>query len=90
MVRLILLLTLSLGWLSPVVAEDTNSLAEQSKPCSACHGDQGRAAADGYYPRIAGKPAPYLLNQLRNFKQGRRHYEPMTHLLRNMDDTYLH
>ncbi len=64
-------------------------MREQAKPCAACHGEQGRAAADGYYPRIAGKPATYLLNQLRNFKQGRRRYEPMTHLLRNMDDKYL-
>ena len=28
--------------------------------CTGCHGAEGRAASDGYYPRIAGKPAGYL------------------------------
>ena len=27
--------------------------------CTTCHGKEGRAGPDGYYPRIAGKPAGY-------------------------------
>ena len=52
---------------------------------------QARAAPrrDGYYPRIAGKPAGYLFNQLRNFRDGRRHYELMNGLLALLDDAYL-
>ena len=42
--------------------EDT--LAQRLQACTGCHGAQGRAASDGYYPRIAGKPAGYLYNQL--------------------------
>jgi cytochrome c553 len=57
--------------------------------CTACHGEQGRAATDGYYPRIAGKPAGYLYNQLHNFREGRRQYPMMTYLVDHLSDTYL-
>ncbi|MGI9132810.1 MAG: c-type cytochrome, partial [Rhodoferax sp.] len=42
-----------------------------------------------YYPRLAGKPAGYLYQQLRNFSVGRRHYAPMTALIDTLDDAYL-
>ena len=71
----------------PVVFEDT--IAQRVQACTGCHGPQGRAAPDGYYPRIAGKPATYLSNQLLNFRDGRRHYALMTHLLTPLDDAYL-
>jgi len=57
--------------------------------CTACHGAEGRAADDGYYPRIAGKPAGYLYHQLLNFRDGRRQYAPMTALLETLPDAYL-
>ena len=56
-------------------------MAQRTLACTACHGKEGRAAPDGYYPRIAGKPAGYLYNQLLNFRDGRRHYGLMTRLL---------
>ncbi|OJX05069.1 MAG: hypothetical protein BGO72_14965 [Burkholderiales bacterium 70-64] len=68
--------------------EDT--LAQRLRACSACHGAQGRATRDGYFPRIAGKPAGYLFNQLRSFRDGRRHYPAMAGLLAQMSDAYLH
>ena len=64
-------------------------MAQRTLACTVCHGQQGRAAPDGYYPRIAGKPAGYLLNQLRNFRDGRRHYGLMTALLDPLSDVYL-
>lgn len=67
--------------------EDT--LAQRVQACTACHGEQGRAGPDGYYPRIAGKPAGYLYNQLVNFREGRRHYAPMGSLLEPLSDAYL-
>ena len=65
------------------------SMAERTRPCTACHGDQGRAGPDGYYPRLAGKPAGYLYNQLKNFAEGRRHYGLMTRLVDPLSDAYL-
>ena len=66
-----------------------DSMAQRLRPCTQCHGQQGRAAADGYYPRIAGKPVGYLLNQLRNFRDGRRHYALMVAMIDPLSDSYL-
>ena len=75
---------------SPALAKGfEDSMAERTRPCSACHGDQGRAGPDGYYPRLAGKPAGYLYNQLKNFAEGRRHYGLMTRLVDPLSDAYL-
>ena len=67
--------------------EDT--MAQRTLACTACHGPQGRAAPDGYYPRLAGKPAGYLYHQLLNFRAGRRHYALMTQLIDPLSDAYL-
>ena len=67
--------------------EDT--MAPRLLACTGCHGKQGRAASDGYYPRLAGKPAGYLLNQLQHFRDDRRAYRLMTDLLEPLDDAYL-
>lgn len=72
---------------SAIAVED--SMAQRVQACTGCHGPEGRAARDGYYPRIAGKPAGYLYNQLANFREGRRHYLPMTRLIDPLSDTYL-
>jgi len=73
---------------SPVPVPDT--LAQRMQPCSACHGKEGRATSDGFFPRIAGKPAGYLYNQLDNFRSGRRSYPTMTFFVEQMSDDYLH
>ncbi len=66
-----------------------DSIAQRTLACTACHGPQGRAAPDGYYPRLAGKPAGYLYNQLLNFRDGRRHYGLMAQLVEPLSDAYL-
>ena len=71
----------------PVQVPDT--LAQRLQPCMACHGAQGRASREGYLPRIAGKPAGYLYQQLLHFRDGRRQNATMTRLLGQQTDTYL-
>jgi len=71
----------------PVTVADT--LEQRVKPCAACHGDQGRATERGFYPRIAGKPAGYLYNQLDNFRSGRRGNSTMAYFVEQMSDDYL-
>jgi cytochrome c553 len=66
-----------------------NTMAQRTLACTACHGAQGRAGPDGYYPRLAGKPAGYLYNQLLNFRDGRRHYGLMAQLIAPLSDDYL-
>ena len=64
-------------------------MAQRLLACTGCHGRDGRAAADGFYPRIAGKPAGYLYRQLRAFRDGQRQYALMGTLLAPLDDAYL-
>jgi cytochrome c553 len=57
--------------------------------CAACHGPQGQGTNNDYFPRLAGKPAGYLMNQLVAFRDGRRRYPPMNYLLEYIPDAYL-
>ena len=73
----------------PASSGVSDTLEQRVKPCTICHGDEGRTGHDAYYPRIAGKPAGYLFNQLRNFRDGQRYYQAMAVLLENLSDEYL-
>ena len=75
------------GQAAPANIEDT--MAQRMAACTVCHGKEGRAAPDGYRPRIAGKPAAYLYNQLIAFRDGRRHYGPMVRLVGPLSDAAL-
>ena len=72
-----------------LAAPPQDTLSQRVLACTACHGQKGRAAPDGYHPRIAGKPAQYLFNQLVNFREGRRRYGPMVYLVDHLSDDYL-
>jgi cytochrome c553 len=73
------------------VAQQTvpDTIAQRAIACSACHGKEGRASSEGFYPRIAGKPSGYLYNQLVNFREGRRQFQPMTYMVDHLSDAYL-
>lgn len=66
-----------------------DTIAQRTLACAACHGKEGRATSEGYFPRIAGKPAGYLYNQLQNFRDGRRRYPQMTYMVAHLSDAYL-
>lgn len=66
-----------------------DTMAQRAIACAACHGKEGRATSEGFFPRIAGKPAGYLYNQLVNFREGRRQYPSMTYMVAHMSDAYL-
>ena len=72
-----------------LAANAPDTMEERVKPCIVCHGPEDKKGRDAYYPRIAGKPEGYLFNQLRNFRDGRRHYRPMAVLLEGLPDQYL-
>ena len=57
--------------------------------CVTCHGQSGQGTNNGYFPRIAGKPAGYLYNQLVAFRDGTRRYAPMNYLVAYLPDAYL-
>ena len=83
------LLVIGLNQAAAWAAEPPDTMQERMKACATCHGKEGRATNSGYFPRIAGKPAGYLYNQLINFREGRRQNATMTYLLDHMSDQYL-
>jgi cytochrome c553 len=68
---------------------NVDSMEARVQGCVTCHGNNGQGTADGYFPRIAGKPAGYLYNQLIAFRDGTRRYVPMNYLVAYLPDPYL-
>jgi cytochrome c553 len=66
-----------------------DSMEARVQGCVTCHGQSGQGTANGAFPRIAGKPAGYLYNQLVAFRDGTRHYAPMNYLVAYLPDPYL-
>jgi len=66
-----------------------DTMGARLRACAACHGEQGQGTDNDYFPRLAGKPSGYLMNQLVAFRDGRRRYPPMNYLLEYMPDAYL-
>jgi cytochrome c553 len=83
------LLALAASSVARAAPQVEDTIAQRVKACTGCHGPQGRAASDGFYPRLAGKPAGYLYHQLLNFRDGRRQYTLMANLLAPLSDAYL-
>src|SRR5271170_8048923 len=71
----------------PPKAPDT--IEARVRACAPCHGEQGQGTDNDYFPRLAGKPAGYLKNQLVAFRDGRRRYAPMNYLLEYQTEAYL-
>ncbi len=84
------LIALPLAPAHPQTAEHApDTMAARVLACASCHGAEGEGTSDVYFPRLAGKPAGYLYNQLVAFRDGRRKYPPMNYLLDFMPDAYL-
>ena len=88
-----LLVSLILGPAAIALAQPTQRAPDTMEArliaCAACHGRQGQGTESDYFPRLAGKPAGYLMNQLVAFRDGRRRYPPMNYLLEYQADPYL-
>jgi cytochrome c553 len=69
-----------------------DTLEQRLLACTSCHARTdagGTPGREDYFPRIGGKPAGYLYNQLVNFREGRRQYPLMTYMVEHMPDAYL-
>lgn len=69
--------------------KEVDSIEARVQGCVTCHGQSGQGTNNGYFPRIAGKPAGYLYNQLVAFRDGTRRYAPMNYLVAYLPDAYL-
>ena len=70
-------------------ADIADTIGQRMQPCMVCHGPEGRATTQGFFPRIAGKPAAYLYHQLIAFREGRRSNSTMAYFVDHMTDAYL-
>ncbi|WP_375140791.1 c-type cytochrome [Inhella proteolytica] len=84
----LLLLALA-GAPAPAAPAPQDTLAQRLQACTVCHGAEGRATPQGYHPRLAGKPADYLYQQLLAFRDGRRPNAVMAGLMAPLSDAYL-
>ncbi|RYF34618.1 MAG: c-type cytochrome [Comamonadaceae bacterium] len=66
-----------------------DTIAQRAAACIACHGREGASTNAGYFPRLAGKPAGYLFNQLVSFRDGRRFNSDMAYMVQHLSDDYL-
>lgn len=72
-----------------VAAGVPDTIEQRVSACIACHGREGAPTNAGFFPRLAGKPAGYLYNQLLSFRDGRRFNAEMAHLVQFLSDAYL-
>jgi cytochrome c553 len=78
---------LQLAHAAPAPAKLPDTIEQRVAACIACH--KIKEQGDAFFPRIAGKPAGYLYNQLLNFREGRRKYPMMTYMVEPLPDAYL-
>jgi len=65
-------------WADETKPEIDLELGEEiNEVCAGCHGEYGEGGKDGEYPRIAGFPAKYLVEQLLLYKSNVRLNLPM-------------
>ena len=84
-----LALLVLLGHGIAAAAGSATDIERRVAACIACHGREGATTNAGYFPRLSGKPAGYLFNQLRSFRDGRRFNADMTYMVQHLSDAYL-
>jgi cytochrome c553 len=85
----LVLAALCLAHVSLAQTAPPDTMEERLRACVPCHGRAGGGTSNDYFPRLAGKPTGYLMNQLVAFRDGRRKYAPMNYLLEFQPDSYL-
>lgn len=74
----------------PAATPVPDTIQQRVKACTTCHGVHGQGSPDsGVFPRLAGKPAAYLAQQLQNFQDGLRKYSPMEYTVRQLSPEYM-
>jgi cytochrome c553 len=70
----------------PAQAQDTAQIFLRQRAlaatCAACHGTEGRAPAGSAMPSLAGRPAPWLIEQMHAFESGAREATVMHQIAR--------
>ena len=73
------------GLSASAAASDLTAGASVAQSCMMCHGEKGLSTMAGT-PSLAGQPDLYLANQLRAFREGKRHNEVMNVIAKPLSD----
>ena len=77
----ILVLILNTSFAYALNPPDLEIGEEINETCAGCHGEYAEGGKGGEYPRLAGLPAAYIINQLHLFRDRVRHNIPMLEYL---------
>jgi cytochrome c553 len=66
-------------------ADNAAGKAKADVACAVCHGPQGLSLQPNV-PHLAGQPQIYLVEQLRNYRSGKRHHEVMSVIAKSLTD----
>ena len=75
----------SMAAAAPAGALERGEMAELIGQCAACHGSDG-VAKDVEIPNLKGQHDRYIVEQLRNFRSGKRKSAEMHHESRHLTD----
>ena len=70
----------------PAAASDIDIGKAKAQNCAMCHGVTGISQMPGV-PNLAGQPATYVVEQLKNFRNGNRSNEIMNVIAKPLSDT---
>lgn len=82
--RVALALALAAG-AGGAAAQDAAAGKAKAQTCAVCHGPVGLSMAPNA-PHLAGQPALYLAEQLRNYRSGKRQHEVMGVIAKPLTD----
>jgi sulfide dehydrogenase cytochrome subunit len=74
---------------SPAQTAEAMYVRGLAATCANCHGTDGRPAPGSTLPELAGMPLPYMLQQLRAFRDGSRPATVMNQLAKGFSDAQL-
>jgi cytochrome c553 len=69
----------------PSLADEIKSGMAKAQSCAVCHGANGMAQMPGA-PNLAGQPAMYVAEQLKNYRSGKRSNEIMNVIAKPLSD----
>lgn len=81
---LVALIVLSLAW-AAAGAADPQAGRAKAAACAVCHGQAGISTLPNA-PHLAGQPALYVEEQLRNYRSGTRRHEQMSVVAKPLSD----
>ncbi len=67
------------------LADAATGKARAATACAVCHGPQGLSMQPNV-PHLAGQPEIYLVEQLRNYRSGKRTHEVMGVIAKTLSD----